>query len=464
MKRILSIVSSLLGLLALGVLVAILVLTFRGLEGEVEPTFQSSPVAIETETSPSSSLPETLTPSSPPVTPTALATSVSLCTFAGHPATIEPGPSLDAFIFSEPEVVLTHTSAIGIAGWLPDGERLLITRDIPGTNRQSIETFNTRTGEIQVYAQREGANGKPVWLPTLRAVAYITLIERYHELWISHGVSQLTERLVPNVWGPSLAVEPDGKHLWYFSRTNPDCPQRLNVETREAQLVSLDLASLRYPKYPKPIQSMLRPSPFQIAQHPDGSQLVFYTQPWTFLFDKRTNQACEIDLGQSEPENMPIWAIETQWSPNGRYLALITTGSFPGQASGVGAALLHTNLMVLDTKTGDLRTLQIAPDINNGQHYVTDMSWAPDSRHLAVLGVVRITETGSEKEGAFVVDVSSGEFQRVLSGHELGGGLWGWQIAWSLSGSQLAVNCPTPEEGRLCIISVEPKDTREEQP
>jgi len=59
-------------------------------------------------------------------------------------------------------VVLTHTSAVGIAGWLPDGERLLITRDIPGTNRQSIETFNTRTGEIQIYAQREGANGKGI--------------------------------------------------------------------------------------------------------------------------------------------------------------------------------------------------------------------------------------------------------------------------------------------------------------
>ncbi|MDQ7029179.1 MAG: hypothetical protein Q9O62_05060 [Ardenticatenia bacterium] len=369
-----------------------------------------------------------------------------------------------AYQFSEPQVVLTHTLAVGIAGWLPEHQQLLITRDIPGTNRNSIDVLNTRTGELRSYAEREGYNGKPVWLPTLRAVAYITLVERNHELWVSHGVSQLIEPLVSSVWGPSLAVEPDGKHLWYFSRTNPDRPQRLNVETREAQPVLLDLASLRYPKYPEPIQSMLRPSPFQIAQHPNGSQLVFYTQPWTFLFDKRTDQVCEIDLGRSEPENMPIWAMETQWSPNGRYLAFIATASFPGQASGTGAALLYTDLMILDTKTGDLRTLQIVPDINGRQHYVTDISWAPDSRYLAVLGVVRITETGSEKEGLFVVDVTTGEFQRVLSGDEFGGGSWGWQLAWDPSGSQLAVNCPTPEEGRLCIISVRPKDFREEQP
>ncbi|RMF40878.1 MAG: hypothetical protein D6755_13065 [Anaerolineae bacterium] len=72
---------------------------------------------------------------------------VPLCAFAGQPATAEPGPTLDTFQFSEPRVVLTHTSAIGIAGWLPDDQRLLITKDIPGTNRQAVETVNTQTGE-----------------------------------------------------------------------------------------------------------------------------------------------------------------------------------------------------------------------------------------------------------------------------------------------------------------------------
>lgn len=450
MRRLVNVAGGLLGLLILGVLATALVLTSSGLGRSVEPASQALQSPIETPTQP---------PYPPPATPTP----IPRCTFAARLAPVEPGPPLEAYQFSEPRVVLTHASAIGIAGWLPDGQQLLITRDIPGTNRNSIDVFNISTGELSTYAEREGYDGKPVWLPALRTVAYATFVEGRHELWISRG-PQRVERLVPDVWGVSLAVAPDGKHLWNFSRANPDRPQQLNVETRATQPVSLDLASLRYPKYPEPVQSRLGLSAFQIAWRPDGSQLVFYTQPWTFLFDMRTNLVCEIELGRSESENTPIWAMEAKWSPNGRYLAFITTGSFPGQASGMGAAILYTDLTILDTGTGDLHTLQLAPDLNGGQHYITDISWAPDSRYLAALGVIRLTETGSEKAGLFIVDVTKGEFQQILSEHEFGGGLWNWQLAWALSDAQLAVNCPTPEEGRLCIISVRPKGTREEQP
>lgn len=198
---------------------------------------------------------------------------------------------------------------------------------------------------------------------------------------------------------------------------------------------------------------------FTMVWRPDGSQMVLYSQFWTFLLDARTNQICELDLGEYNPEAMdiPPWAIEAQWSPNGRFLAFITTDS-------LNAPLRRTELAILDTETGERQTVSPAPDIEPGRHYVTDMAWAPDSRYLAVLGVVRITETGSEKAGLFIVDVEKGEFERILSDHEFGGGLWASQIAWGPSGSQLAVNCPTPEEGRLCIISVRPESAQEEQP
>ena len=437
--------------------------------GPAWPGFQSPPATPtqppsppETPTKPSPTLAPTLTPL-PTKGPVATSTPVALCTF-GPPVPPEPGPSLDAYVFSEPSVVLTHTSGIGIIGWLPDGQRLLITRDIPGTNRQAIETLNIRTAEIQVYGQREGANGKPVWLSGLGGVAYSTLAGQHHELWLSWGDPARAERIASRVEGLSLIADPTGQRLLYFPSLVSGQPRLLDVASRVEQAMPLNVAQWQYPKYPKLVQSMLTPSAFRIAWHPDGSQLAFYTQPWTFLFDMRTNEVCEIDLGQSEPENMPIWALEAKWSPNGRYLALITTGTFPGQASGTGAAILYTDLTILDMRTGNLRTLQPAPDINGGEHYVTDMSWAPDSHYLAVLGVVRITETGSEKEGIFIVDVTRGEFQRVLSEHDFGGGSWGWQLAWDPSGSQLAVNCPTPEEGRLCIISVRPKDVQGKQP
>ncbi len=442
----------------------ILALTFGGLQRGAKLASQAFQSPIETPTQPPYPPPATPTPPGPPATPTVAPTRVPRCTFAARPVPAEPGPSLDAYHFSEPQVVLTHTSAIGIAGWPPDNQRLLITRDVPGTNRQAIEAFNVRTGEVRVYAQREGANGKPLWLSGLDGVAYSTLVGRQHELWISWGDPAQAEQIAPNVEGLSLAVDPAGQRLLYFPSPASRQPRLLDVASRVEQAMSLDVAQWRYPKYPEPVQSMLRLSVFRIAWHPDGSQLVFYTQPWTFLFDMRTNEVCEIDLGQSGPENMPIWALEAKWSPNGRYLALITTGTFPGQASGTGAAILYTDLTILDVRTGNLRTLQPAPDINGAQHYVTDMSWAPDSHHLAVLGVVRITENGSEKEGIFIVDVTTGEFRRVLSEYDFGGGSWGWQLAWNPSGAQLAVNCPTPEEGRLCIVRVRPKDVQEKQP
>ncbi|MCS7221394.1 MAG: hypothetical protein RML36_08785 [Anaerolineae bacterium] len=58
--------------------------------------------------------------------------------------------------------MLTHLAAIGIAGWLSDDQQLLITRDVPGTNRQSIDVFDIKTGELITYAEREGNSGKPV--------------------------------------------------------------------------------------------------------------------------------------------------------------------------------------------------------------------------------------------------------------------------------------------------------------
>ena len=464
MKRLLRITGGLLGLLALGALAIALALTFGGLRRDVKPASQAFQSPIETPTQPPYPPPATPTPSGPLATPTVAPTPVPHCTFAGRPVPSEPGPPLDAYHFSEPQVVLTHTSAIGIASWLPNGQRLLIARDIPSTNRQTIETLNIRTGEIQVYAQREGANGKPAWLSGLGDVAYSTLTGQHHELWLSWGDPGRVERIASSVEGLSLIADPTGQRLLYFPSLVSGQPRLLDVASRVEQAMSLNVAQWQYPKYPKPVQSMLTPSAFQITWHPDGSRLVLYAQPWIFLFDMRSGQVCEIDLGRSEPENMPIWALEAKWSPNGRYLALITTGSFPGQASGTGAPILYTELTIVDIETGTLQTLQPAPDINGGQHYVTDMSWAPDSRYLAVLGVVHMTETGSEKAGMFIVDVTRGEFQQVLSEHDFGGGLWSWQLAWAPSGSQLAVNCPTPEEGRLCIISVRPKGAQEEQP
>ncbi|WP_423226207.1 hypothetical protein [Candidatus Amarolinea aalborgensis] len=461
MKRLLSITGVLWGLLALGALAVALALTFGELRRDVKPASQAFQSPIETPTQPPYPPPATPTSAGPPTTP------VLPCTFVGQPAPVEAAYPLEAYQFSEPKIALTHLAAIGIVGWLPDGRQLLITRDVAGTNRQSIDVFDVQTGELSIYAEREGSNRKPVWLPALKALAYLSLVAekgeeqpiRYRpELWISNGTPQQVERLTSDVVG-GLAVEPDGKRLWYFLHSEPDRLQSYDVETRSVQATSLDLAPLRYLKPGLEWAMRERSSRFQMAWRPDGSQVVFYSQFWTFLLDINSNQWCELDVGDYNPEAMeiPPWPPQAQWSPDGHYVAFITTDSMQ-------MPFRRTELVILDIETGKRRSLSPGPDIEPGRHYVTDIAWSLDSRHLVVLGVVRMTEAGSQKEGLFIANADTGEFRRILPEHEFGGDSESMQLAWDSTGSLLAVNCPTPEEGRLCIISVNPKGIEEKQP
>jgi WD40 repeat protein len=396
MGRLRSITTGMLGLLALIALVIALVLTFCEVRRVAEPTPQAYPLPIEqgplaahTAQPSSESIPGTFQAPLPPPTPPG-PPGVPLCDFTAGPEPDAFGPPLDAFVFSQPQVVMTHKAAIGIASPLPDGESLLITRDVPGTDRQTIEVFNIHTRDSRVYAERTGNNGKPVWLAALEAAAYSTLVGQQYELRISQGDAKQTERVAPSVEGLSLAAGPEGRRLLYLPGPTSNRPEVWDGANRSTEALQVNLDQWKYPKYPKDVQSILAPSAFQVAWRPNGSQLVFYTLPWTFLFDIETNQVCEIDLGPFRDETvkaMPIWAFEAKWSPDGRYLALITTDTVPGQASGTGAAILATELTIVDMKTGMLRNLQPTSDVTPGQHYVTDIAWSPDNQYIATLEV-----------------------------------------------------------------------------
>lgn len=447
MKRILNIVGGLLGLLVLTGLAVVFALTFGGLRREAQPASQAFQSPIEIPTLPPYPPPATPTLPGPPAVP------VPPCTFVGRPTPTEPGFPLEAYQFSEPKIVLTHPAAIGIAGWLPDGQQLLITRDVPGTNRNTIDVMDTHTGELRTYAEREGSSGKPVWLPALKAIAYLTLVAekgeeqpiRYHpELWISYGNPQQAERLTSDV-RRALAVDPDGKRLWYFSRSEPDRPQILDVETRRIQAAPLDLAPLRYLKPGLEWAMQDRSPEFKMAWRLDGSQVVFYSQFWTFLVDVKTGQVCELHLGEYNPEAMdiPPWPLDAQWSPDGRYVAFITT-------DGLSLPLRRTELTILDMETGERRALSPGPDIEPGRHYVTDMAWAPNGQVLAILATVEYRD-GATWEGLFLVEDATGQSKRLVPHIVFPAGDTGWNLAWSPNGSSLAVTCLY---GPLCLIEV----------
>lgn len=224
-----------------------------------------------------------------------------------------------------------------------------------------------------------------------------------YDLWIRHGKPEQVQRLAEGVSPIFLTVDSSGR-LIYLPQAASD-PQVLDVATGHTQALPLALTRWQYPQYP---QAVFKLSTFQITGQPKGSQAMLFAYPWTLLFDTHTNQACAVDLGQTTPVN-PIWALQARWGPDGRYLALVTIDTRPGQL------VRSAELAILDMETGVLRTLQPAPD----RHGVTSIAWAPSGRYLAVLGIVYMgaDRMGERREeGVFIVDAVTGAVQPGPSG------------------------------------------------
>ena len=464
MKRLLSITGGLLGLLALTALAVALALTFERLRTDVKLASQAFQSPIETPTQPPYPPPASPTPPAPPATPTVAPIPVPRCTFAARPAPAEPGPPLEAYRFSEPQVVLTHTSAIGIAGWLPDGERLLITRLIPGQPREYVEVFNTRTGQLQRYGERHSLPGKPVWLAAHQAVAFADVAsDNQVVLRISRGEAAPVETPVAGLAASFLEASPDGRQVVFFPLDAQNRPEALDVAQTKRQTFPGTLPLTSWQEL-SALSQQYGPEPYRATWSPLGNQLAFYNDTGFYLVDGPSGQICEVDLGFEEGETRygKRWAFVARWSPNGRYLAMLTTlGDAP-----VG----FSDLTILDTSTGELRSTHPERYIEPGRYYVTDLSWAPNSRDLAILVTVKVDEIGASFDELYLAEIMSGEFRPLLSGWDFGRP-WGGSLAWSYDGLQLAVLCPRPlqttpptAENRLCIIPIDRGDIKEGQP
>lgn len=431
MKRLLNIVGTLLGLLALGAMAVALALTFGGLRTDTEPPSQAfqSPIEPPAPISPP--------PRATPTPPGATSTPIPRCTFgSGLAPEVSSGPSLDAYVFSEPRVALTNAPALGIVDWLPDSQRLLITRGISGTNRQTIETVDIRTGETRVYAKRRSAGQKPVWATTLDGIAYTTVVDGQVELRFSQGDPELTQWQADGLASTFLATDPSGQWLLYL--LDGKRPQLLNLTTKATQSVGVDLSQW---EYSTPLQQA-PPTIYQMAWRPGTSQVAFHNNVYFFLVDVESGQSCEVDLGWEG--GVPSWAVVARWSPDGRYLAMLTTTGVPP----VG----FVDLSILDTATGELRSMHPEVYINPGQYYVTEIAWAPNSHVVAILAAVEEKE-GALYRGLYLVEVATGRNRRMLPQTRIvfPGGNAGWNLAWSPDGSYLAVTCLYDP---LCLIEV----------
>lgn len=381
------------------------------------------------------------------------------CTFPLAQTTTEESTP-EEYTFSEPLTVLTTSYPIDVVEWLPDNQRVLVTQYIPSANQQSIELFNPQTGERDVYAVRTRIDEPPSWLSESNAVIYpaMNIIsidkvkKRYdftRQVRLSIGDFENTQLVADNLLHFFIAVKPGRDQIVYL--TEKQLAKR-NTSLETQQLVAFDSTQWEYRRdiFPPPVYKMTwRPGTSQVVLYSNGD-----TGGYTFLLDTDTGKICEIDLG-NEGDNSG-WAEIARWSPDGRYLAVIRSwGTLPINFSDLG---------ILDTLTGNLYTMQIAQRENIGRQFIEDIAWAPDNNHLVAIGSIfplsgdGTSSQGNKHTGLYLIDVVSEQNIHFLPDYEFSAGWPGTNLSWSSDGSQLIVRCPTPEEERLCLISVQRSD------
>lgn len=367
-----------------------------------------------------------------------------------------PESKPEEYTFSEPQVVLTapQGNIYNIAEWLPDNQQVLITEALrngfvmgnDNSNQESISLYNPETGESNVYAIRQETHQIPAWHPKLNAVVYPVMnyfdIDRKNqtykfsrELWISYGNPADVQMLANNLPQLPFAIKPGGNEMVYLS--DKELSKR-DQSLKELSPVPVDPARWDYGNARRNNQ----PVSYNMAWQP-GTPLIFLYSDgvmggggYTFMLNTDTGHICELNLGG--------WAAGAHWSSDGRYLAV-------GRATSSHPA----DLTLLDTLTGNLTTLNGAPDGMQGQLYLNDFIWSPDNHHLLAIGsVISPTNSQGNIHGLYFVDIASGrsiyvaEYKSIISMEDNN-----W--AWSSDGSKLLARCPTQLVDQICLISIQ---------
>jgi len=414
-----------------------------------------TPTAVRSPT-PSRSPSPTARQPGPPASPTPAATRVGqrvpLCVFPGGEPPAKGGPDLDKYEFSEPRVVLADAIRTEIAEWLPDNSRLLVSRIDFQSDMERIETLDTHTGDVELYAKPNSHNGRPVWLPAIQGVAYAdalyTARGRQFELRIGRGQSVETETVVTSdgnnaALGFSLTIEPGGRRLMYLVDHAIGRLQSWDSVAHTNQATSFDVGEWLPPLDPSQPNAQYFVTPIW---SPSGTRLAVFADQSLFLVEPGPNRVCEVNRGRW----LFILPYASQWSPNGRYLAMIGSTELPDPL------IRSSELLVLDVLTGELRRLPLS----RKRDLITTLAWGADNQHLAALSIIT---PGTPHANLFLADVATGEVRPMLSEFTFGSGAsWGQQMAWARNGRSLALECPalrdadgTIIQSGVCLVSTE---------
>lgn len=404
------------------------------------------------------------------------------CTFP-LAQTTTTDPALANYSFSAPKAVPIKSSwrDISLFQWLPDDQRVLIghSDDVQLKDlRQTLGLLNPQTGESQDLASRYAPSSArpPVWIPSLNAVVYAESqsltpftvgnngqalspdsADFQRRLWLSRGdpthiQTIIDERVAVNYKGPSkfgeqftLAASSDGNTIVYLDS--------VGRQLRQQKVVQGSFQSVTSPSFDA-TQWFYRPGDptLQIGWYatwrPNSAQVLLYSRPevfgdsYTFLVDVQSGIVCELNLWTDDPKDVrQSWAPIAHWSPNGRYLTVVRArGQLP---------IDYSDLIVLDSAIGKL--YQIEPTRfspagleKQGEHFVSHFAWAPDNRHLAVIGRINYWPSGNAEmqfaNKLFLLDILTSQSVQVSSAELAPNMEWpNDDLLWSNDGSQLVV-------------------------
>lgn len=315
----------------------------------------------------------------------------------------EPIIPLDAYSFSEPQVVLTNTAPMGIQQWLPDSKTLLIIKHTDtGT---TLDSVNIHTQEIIRLAGPNPSIMLPKWLTQEQIMIWMELnsskqgsVPGYQSISLN---PPSTKRLsADGRSGGSITHDssPDGREFIFMSLPGDTQPLIWNQESKTLRALPIDLVNWRYNK-PGILYPLL---PFNVYWHPAGDKVLFSDGTWVFLYDLKTDSGCELDMRSITGDNDSI--LRASWSPNGRYLLAQLTQDPPYTSIHGPYALV----MILDTYTGN----SIQYDLGT---VVYSFSWPPDNQ------TVIIEEESDRKIDIFplsifyLFDIHSGEHTPILT-------------------------------------------------
>jgi Tol biopolymer transport system component len=363
------------------------------------------------------------------------------CQFEAEPSTVLPESEslLERYVFSEPRPALDYIAGLEIIQWLPDDQRLLISRIGDG---RRIEVFNTQTGKIKEYANG-GINGlgKVVWLEQEQAVAYTDYGETGKYSLNLANERGIVSRVSGDLASPFIAIKPNGQAS-FVSSGQPGKPQLFNPATeiaegmpfREFELPETDSENYPFQTY-------------KMVWNPNGKQLAYYNEQVFYLVNIQTGDVCELDLDLFSTGKIPATIAKTdsrlaRWSPDGRYLALfVAPDIFP-------AAFI--DLAIIDVLTGEYKILNTGQDDDEYKH---TMAWASNSRDILLVSQKATEET---LHNVYVVDVVSGDARQLFSDRAFFfSGYSG--VAWSSNAKTIAIDCPSFSSNapnQLCLIEV----------